>query len=110
MVKKTALITGVSTGLGRGFARALLEPGHRVIGTVRRTETVAEFEAIKPGEAFACVLDVTEGGDQSIAQARGGIYFAWIFLLFSTFFSQRRTGSSKEMVDGRGSMGGRNLM
>ncbi len=31
------LITGVSTGLGRSFAEALLQAGHSVIGTVRET-------------------------------------------------------------------------
>jgi NAD(P)-dependent dehydrogenase (short-subunit alcohol dehydrogenase family) len=54
------LITGVSSGLGRAFAEALLNAGYRVIGTVRKPEAIAEFEAIKPGAAFAQVLDVTD--------------------------------------------------
>ncbi|WP_213806306.1 oxidoreductase [Granulicella sp. dw_53] len=60
MTEKTVLITGVNAGLGRAFAEALLEAGHRVVGTVRKPEAVAEFEAIKPGEAFGRVLDVTD--------------------------------------------------
>jgi NAD(P)-dependent dehydrogenase (short-subunit alcohol dehydrogenase family) len=57
---KLVFITGVSTGLGRAFAKTLLEAGHKVLGTVRKLEAVAEFEAIKPGYAVARVLDVTD--------------------------------------------------
>jgi NAD(P)-dependent dehydrogenase (short-subunit alcohol dehydrogenase family) len=57
---KTFLITGVSTGLGLAFATSALEAGHRVIGTVRRQENVAAFEALAPGRAFARILDVTD--------------------------------------------------
>ncbi len=61
MAKKNVLITGVSTGLGRAFAKVLLASGYNVIGTVRKPEAVTEFEAIHPGAAFARVLDVTDG-------------------------------------------------
>ena len=54
------LITGVSTGLGKAFAEALLQAGHSVIGTVRKADAVSEFEALAPGRAFARVLDVTD--------------------------------------------------
>ena len=54
------LITGVSTGLGKAFAQALLLAGHSVIGTVRKADAVSEFEALAPGRAFARVLDVTD--------------------------------------------------
>jgi NAD(P)-dependent dehydrogenase (short-subunit alcohol dehydrogenase family) len=60
VANKIVLITGVSSGLGRAFAGALLNAGYRVIGTVRKPEAIAEFEAIKPGAAFARVLDVTD--------------------------------------------------
>jgi len=71
MTEKTVLITGVSTGLGRAFAEALLDAGHTVVGTVRRPEDAAAFEAIKSGEAFARVLDVTDG--EAILEAVRGI-------------------------------------
>jgi NAD(P)-dependent dehydrogenase (short-subunit alcohol dehydrogenase family) len=58
MSQKTVLITGVSSGLGRAFAAELLNAGFKVVGTVRRAELIAEFEAQKPGVAFARVLDV----------------------------------------------------
>jgi NAD(P)-dependent dehydrogenase (short-subunit alcohol dehydrogenase family) len=60
MSKKTFLITGVSTGLGRALAQEALAAGHRVVGTVRNEAARAEFEKLKPGEAFAKMLDVRE--------------------------------------------------
>jgi NAD(P)-dependent dehydrogenase (short-subunit alcohol dehydrogenase family) len=61
MDKKIVLITGVSTGLGRAFAEALLEAGYTVVGTVRKAEAAAEFEALRPGDAYGRVLDVRDG-------------------------------------------------
>jgi NAD(P)-dependent dehydrogenase (short-subunit alcohol dehydrogenase family) len=55
---KTFLIAGVGGGLGRAFAERALSAGHRVVGLVRGPEQVAEFEALKPGLAFARVLDI----------------------------------------------------
>jgi NAD(P)-dependent dehydrogenase (short-subunit alcohol dehydrogenase family) len=57
---KTLLITGVSTGLGRAFATGALEAGHQVVGTVRRPDDVAPFEALSPTRAHARLLDVTD--------------------------------------------------
>jgi NAD(P)-dependent dehydrogenase (short-subunit alcohol dehydrogenase family) len=57
---RTFLITGVSSGLGAAFARAALGAGHVVVGTVRRVDAAAAFEATAPGRAHAVVLDVTD--------------------------------------------------
>ena len=52
-------ITGVSTGLGMALARAALDAGHTVVGTVRDPAAVPAFEAL--GErATGMVLDVTD--------------------------------------------------
>jgi NAD(P)-dependent dehydrogenase (short-subunit alcohol dehydrogenase family) len=59
-VIKTILITGVSGGLGRAFAAEALHAGHRVVGTVRRNDQVAEFEALAPGRSTAMPLDVSD--------------------------------------------------
>ncbi|WP_187978120.1 oxidoreductase [Mycetocola sp. JXN-3] len=56
----TILISGVSGGLGRSFATAALEAGHTVIGTLRRPEQIAAFEALAPGRAHGILLDVTD--------------------------------------------------
>lgn len=57
---KTFLITGVSSGLGRAFAEGAMDAGHRVIGTVRRTEDADAFSAFSPNLAHPVVLDVTD--------------------------------------------------
>ncbi|SNS62173.1 Short-chain dehydrogenase [Actinacidiphila glaucinigra] len=57
---RTFFITAVGSGLGRAFAQEALAAGHRVIGTVRRPDQVAEFEALAPGRATGRVLDVTD--------------------------------------------------
>ncbi len=57
---KTLLITGVSTGFGRALSEAALAKGYRVVGTVRNAAAKAAFEALKPGQAFARLLDVTD--------------------------------------------------
>ncbi|MCJ2079190.1 oxidoreductase [Methylobacterium sp. E-016] len=68
---KTFLITGISSGLGRAFAEGALAAGHTVVGTVRRAEAAAAFEALSPGRAHACVLDVTDF--DAIPEAVAGI-------------------------------------
>jgi NAD(P)-dependent dehydrogenase (short-subunit alcohol dehydrogenase family) len=55
----TLLITGVSTGFGRALSEAALAKNYRVVGTVRSEAAKAEFEALKPGQAFGRLLDVT---------------------------------------------------
>jgi NAD(P)-dependent dehydrogenase (short-subunit alcohol dehydrogenase family) len=55
---KTFLITGVSSGLGRAFAKGVLAAGHRVIGTVRRPEDSEQFRLLDG--AYALQLDVTD--------------------------------------------------
>lgn len=54
------LITGVSSGLGRALAEAALKQGDTVIGTLRKADQLAEFEALAPGRATGCLLDVTD--------------------------------------------------
>jgi len=65
-------ITGVSGGLGRALAEVVLEAGERVVGTVRQTEQVSAFEALKAGDAAALVMDVREA-EQVNAAVRGAI-------------------------------------
>jgi NAD(P)-dependent dehydrogenase (short-subunit alcohol dehydrogenase family) len=56
---KTFFITGVSSGLGLAFAKAALDVGHRVVGTLRDPGQIDAFEALAPGRATARLLDVT---------------------------------------------------
>ncbi len=64
MNHKVVIITGTSSGLGRAFAQALLEAGFRVVGTVRKPEAALDFEQLRPGAAFARILDVTEAPER----------------------------------------------
>ena len=56
---KVFLITGVSSGLGKAFAKGALTAGHRVIGTARSAEAASAFSSHGTGRAHAVVLDVT---------------------------------------------------
>jgi NAD(P)-dependent dehydrogenase (short-subunit alcohol dehydrogenase family) len=56
---KTWLITGVSSGFGRALAKAALEHGDRVIGTLRSEAQRDEFSRLLPGHSYGVTLDVT---------------------------------------------------
>ncbi|MFT4074291.1 MAG: oxidoreductase [Asticcacaulis sp.] len=58
-MRKIIFITGVSTGFGRAIAGAAIAAGHTVIGTVRKPEDAAAFEALS-ANAHARRLDVTD--------------------------------------------------
>ncbi len=79
-MNKIVIVTGVSSGLGRGFALALLQAGFKVVGTVRKQEAAEEFERLQSGAAFARVLDVTDDPGQlakvvnEIEQSIGPVY------------------------------------
>ncbi|GHV97462.1 short-chain dehydrogenase/reductase [Lactobacillus nasalidis] len=57
---KTWLITGASTGLGRGIAEAVLQAGDQAVVTSRKASRVADFEDRYPDRALACSLEVTD--------------------------------------------------
>jgi len=63
VVKRTAVVTGASSGIGAATAVQLAEAGYRVVLTARRADLLAEVaERItsKGGEAFVHELDVTD--------------------------------------------------
>ncbi|MBA8792536.1 NAD(P)-dependent dehydrogenase (short-subunit alcohol dehydrogenase family) [Friedmanniella endophytica] len=65
----TWLITGCSTGLGRAFAEATLERGHRVVVTARDPESVRDLADRYPETALATALDVTDDAQVAAAVA-----------------------------------------
>lgn len=64
----TWLITGVSSGFGHAIAKAALDRGDMVCGTLRNPDACSAFEALAPGRAHALLLDVTDE-DQAHAVA-----------------------------------------
>ena len=70
-MKKTWLITGCSTGLGRGIAAAVLEHGDRAVVTARKVGSIKELCEKYPEDAMAFRLDVTkkEEIDEAVAAA-----------------------------------------
>lgn len=57
---KTWLITGCSSGIGKGIANAVLEKGDQAIVTARNSDTVQELVNAYPNTALAVSLDVTK--------------------------------------------------
>ena len=56
---KTWLITGCSSGIGAGIAKAVLEKGDQAIVTARNIESLKDIVKAYPTTAFALPLDVT---------------------------------------------------
>lgn len=56
---KTWFITGCSSGIGRGIAKAVLENGDQAVITARNVNTLKEFMDDYPNTALALSLDVT---------------------------------------------------
>ncbi|MDB5435281.1 MAG: short-chain dehydrogenase/reductase [Phenylobacterium sp.] len=54
------LITGVGGGLGRALAKAALDAGHQVAGTVRQPAALADFETLAPGRARGFLADMAD--------------------------------------------------
>lgn len=63
-------VTGVSRGLGRILAQAILERGDLVAGTVRSQADADAFTALHPSNAIGLVADVTDATAIAAAVAR----------------------------------------
>jgi NAD(P)-dependent dehydrogenase (short-subunit alcohol dehydrogenase family) len=57
---KVWLITGCSRGLGRAFAGAVLEAGHKLVATAREPTAIAEFRERYGDQVRVMALDVTD--------------------------------------------------
>ena len=60
MTQRVWLITGVSSGFGRHLSEQLLARGDRVVGTVRKPDTVKDLAEAHPDGFRAEVLDVRD--------------------------------------------------
>ncbi|WP_053846881.1 oxidoreductase [Streptomyces sp. NRRL B-24085] len=59
-MNKTWLITGSSRGLGRALAEAVLEAGHNLVATARRTEALKDLATTYGDRVRLVTLDVTD--------------------------------------------------
>ncbi|MFZ5617233.1 MAG: SDR family oxidoreductase [Pseudomonadota bacterium] len=57
---KTAVVTGVSTGIGRAIAKALIDAGWRVFGSVRKEKDAIDAKAALGANFTPLVFDVTD--------------------------------------------------
>lgn len=78
---KTWLITGCSTGIGRGIATAALKAGDQVIVTARNTDTLSNFEKEYPDTALIQHLDLTDKASIDAAVQTGIHHFGKIDVL-----------------------------
>ena len=60
MKMKTWLITGCSSGIGRGIAKAALENGDSVVLTARKPEMLQDLAAQYEDRALVLSLDLTD--------------------------------------------------
>ncbi len=51
-------VTSVSSGIGRAIAAKALARGDQVVGTLRKPDDVASFEALAPGRAHGVLIDL----------------------------------------------------
>lgn len=77
----TWLITGCSTGIGRGIALAALKSGDQVIVTARNTEKLSDFEENYPDTALIEHLDLTDQSSMDAAVQAGIDHFGNIDIL-----------------------------
>lgn len=74
----TWFITGCSSGLGKGIARAALESGENVAATARDPEKIRELTESWPGRSLALPLDLNdrksmEQAVEKVCESFGGI-------------------------------------
>ncbi|WP_225847537.1 oxidoreductase [Streptomyces sp. HPF1205] len=67
MSRKTWLITGASSGLGKALAEHVLARGDQVVATASSTQATTELAARHPRTALALELDVTRPADHAAA-------------------------------------------
>jgi NADP-dependent 3-hydroxy acid dehydrogenase YdfG len=63
MTQKIWFITGISSGLGKALAEAVMETGDFVIGTFRSELQATTFNNQHKGKSLGIILDITNHND-----------------------------------------------
>ena len=80
---KTWLITGCSSGIGKGIAKAVLQQGDNAVITARNVDSVADLAKEYPQTALAVRLDITDRTSIKEAVAAATAHFGGIDLLIN---------------------------
>lgn len=80
---KTWLITGCSSGIGRGIAKAVLKKGDNAVVTARNIDKVADLIEAYPNRAYAVTLDITDRNSISNAVKQAQTKFGTIDVLIN---------------------------
>ncbi len=72
-MEKVWLVTGCSSGIGKGIAKAALKNNDRVVMTARNVDTLKELQEQYPDTSLAVRLDITKSSeiDQAVSAAIG---------------------------------------
>jgi len=95
-MKRVWLITGTSTGFGRGLTERLLAQGERVIATARQGEQIQDFAENYPEHSLVLPLDVTRAEDAAQVVEQGVARFGHIDVLVNNagygYFASQEEG------------------
>ena len=80
---KTWLITGCSSGIGRGIAKAVLKKGDNAVVTARDTSKIADLVDQYPNTALGVALDITKKESISAAVKQAQERFGTIDVLIN---------------------------
>jgi uncharacterized oxidoreductase len=94
----TILITGGSSGIGRGLAEALYQRGNQVIVTGRREERLRELSAAHAGMRYF-TLDVTDPAAIRDVAVRAIAEFPALNCVFNNAGVQRAVSAAPELLD-----------
>jgi NAD(P)-dependent dehydrogenase (short-subunit alcohol dehydrogenase family) len=78
IAKKTVVVTGASSGIGRSSVARLIKSGWRVFATVRKSQDAGSLQAEFGAELIPAIMDVTDrasirtAAEQVLSQVRGG--------------------------------------
>ncbi len=87
------LITGCSSGLGKGIAQAVLKRGEKAAVTARNIQALQEFEKQYPSQVLALEMDLNEAESMKQAVAKTREHFE------TNFYGKGLLGTEHKIPD-----------